>query len=265
MAYKLCKSGKNTVSQLLEEQAEGNEAAALALLPLRTKYLNVYNHLCKNPVSDEFKLTDKTQEIALDKNTSAKAIRSCLMASRYHNLVPINIQKSYYAPNVKEENMLTILSTIRRLTSVRHRNMILRMLNGDVLTKSKLSKMNLADSPNCATCNVLEDREHLLFECPRTKSIWSRFYQIVKEVTGRTINLSLENILCLGNHASSLPIVTISVELCMRISSPARPELSINSLLTIIKSIVSKEGRKTFKKGGNEWVKWKIFLQNQDR
>jgi hypothetical protein len=262
MTCKLATMGKAKIGDLIKETLKGCSTATLALQPFSTKFSNLYKNLCKNPVSEPFKLTDKSQEFPINKNATAKVIRTCLMASRYHTLSPIVIQKTYTAPNIDNNHTLTLLSTMRRLTSVKSKNTLLRILNGDLTTKSRLNKMGLADNSKCGKCDLDEDKVHLLVECPDAKKMWENFYKIVKEVTGRQIKVSLMNILCHGNHASNIPIVTLTIELCSKLILSSRPILNEKAIMTIIKTTIAKELSPGGKTKGNEWLKWAKRLQN---
>lgn len=67
---------------------------------------------------------------------------------------------------IMDPNMaMTWLYTLSRLTSVRHKNTILKICHGDVYTKAKLARFNLADDPYCPRCGKLETLEHKFVTC----------------------------------------------------------------------------------------------------
>jgi hypothetical protein len=164
----LKKQGVENMGQLADEVRNCNNIANMALTTFKSKYSNVVKHMLANNVSCSFKLTDKTQELELDNRLQARVIRSCLMSLRYDTLTPITIQRSYHVPVVKESYFVALLSNIKKLTSTRLKNTFLRVLNGDIVTNSKLHRFKLKDSGKCDGCDMTEDREHLLFECKRS-------------------------------------------------------------------------------------------------
>jgi hypothetical protein len=253
--------GIENMGQLADEVSNGNSIANMALSSFKTKYPNIAKHMLANKVTCNFKLTDKTQELELDHKLQARVIRNCIMSLRYDTLTPITIQRSYHVPVVKEKNIIALLSNVKRLTSIRLKNTFLRVLNGDIVTNSKLHKYKLKENGNCDSCDKTEDKEHLLFECKRSKSIWKKFNEIVEEATGRKQELDLESVLCIGSNASSLPIVTLTIGICTSIISINRPVLSMSSILTIIRNIVRNEAINFSKKNSKMWDKWQKYLQ----
>jgi len=60
----------------------------------------------------------------------------------------------------------------RKITNVKLRNDLLRMVHGDVFYKDKLYRQGRSETPNCEWCDEIEDLEHKIFECHRVKTVW---------------------------------------------------------------------------------------------
>jgi hypothetical protein len=74
--------------------------------------------------------------------------------------------------DVDNTELQSFYSNVKRLKNIRQKCIALRVIHGDIFSKSKLHKIGLIDSPNCPKCNQVETKEHLLYHCPSTKSLW---------------------------------------------------------------------------------------------
>ena len=58
--------------------------------------------------------------------------------------------------------------SLRKLTSNRHRNIILRIAHGDVYSNERLYRFGLINDPKCNNCNeVAESINHRIIDCPK--------------------------------------------------------------------------------------------------
>ena len=96
-----------------------------------------------------------------------KELRNALVSSK-----PIEIFKSGVVLTTNES--INWGAKLRKVTSVRHRNTLLRVIHAEVYTKERQHRFGLSDPPNCAKCGELEDLEHKLFRCDYAKRIWDR-------------------------------------------------------------------------------------------
>ena len=58
------------------------------------------------------------------------------------------------------------------MTSIQHRNLILKIAHGDIYTQEKLNRFGLADSDNCPRCGAIETLKHKILECEYVTRIW---------------------------------------------------------------------------------------------
>ena len=65
-------------------------------------------------------------------------------------------------------------NALSKVTSVRHRNCLLRVAHGDIYTKEKLARYGLRESPNCPRCGEIEDLQHKITQCEYSRRIWER-------------------------------------------------------------------------------------------
>jgi hypothetical protein len=62
---------------------------------------------------------------------------------------------------------INYFSKLSKLTSVAHRNILLRTLHGDIYTNERLHRFRLRNDPFCSRCDGVETLEHRLNECPK--------------------------------------------------------------------------------------------------
>ena len=74
---------------------------------------------------------------------------------------------------LSEVECLSWGTKLASLTSTRHKDMILRVVHGDVYTKSKLFRFGMSDDDKCPRCDGTEDLRHKFIECAYVKKIWS--------------------------------------------------------------------------------------------
>ena len=107
-------------------------------------------------------------------------------------------------------------NSLKRLSSVRHRNTILRVAHGEVYSKEKLVRFGLINNENCPRCGHREDLRHKIIDCPYVKRIWSS----VLGMTGLTLNdPELENRIIGCYRGCTQAKLTLHAEILSRILS----------------------------------------------
>lgn len=109
---------------------------------------------------------------------------------------------------------------IKRLTSTRHRNLILRVAHGDIFSNSRLCKFGLRDSSGCKNCDEqVETVKHRLMECPKAREAWAKLDEarnMLQVATPST--LTIENILGAGERIDKISLA-LQAELLLRLST----------------------------------------------
>ena len=67
---------------------------------------------------------------------------------------------------------------LKKVTSVRHRNLLLRIAHGEIYTNLKLFRYGLKDSPRCSRCNSIETLNHKFVDCPYVERIWKLVFEL---------------------------------------------------------------------------------------
>ena len=110
-------------------------------------------------------------------------------------------------------------NVLRKLTSVRHKNTILRVFHGEVYTKVRLARFGLTDSDTCPRCDEAEDLEHKIAGCDYIKRIWDRVLELTSKL--KVVNYPehdrIRQILDVGCTSST--VLTIHAEILLRILS----------------------------------------------
>ena len=130
---------------------------------------------------------------------------------------------------------------IGKVTSTRHKDILLRLAHGELYSKERLHRYRLIDNPNCSRCGNVETLKHKFLDCPYAKAIWTKALQITDSIkTFRDLNEPLPSrILC--STAPNPIVMTIHAEIILRIKSLKedqnfllRPILIIKNALKLI-------------------------------
>ena len=116
--------------------------------------------------------------------------------------------------------VLTWGTQLKKVTSVKHRNLILRVAHGEIYTNLKLFRYGLKDNPRCPRCGAIESLTHKFLSCPYVDRIWKKTFELTN-----TIRTSIEpgeeissQVLGLVNGTDST-LLTIHAEIMTRIYS----------------------------------------------
>ena len=107
---------------------------------------------------------------------------------------------------------------LRKLTSSRHKNSLLKALHGDVYTRAKLHRFGLIDTDTCSKCGGTEDLRHKVLECPYSSRLWDSVLPTIRRLN--TLNDPNESRLKLITGTSlhtSLASMTLIAEIIQTI------------------------------------------------
>ena len=163
------------------------------------------------PLENNFSVIAKSKLLDLSKKTS-KEIRGPL-----GNSEPLTIFKIGVIMTPTEA--LSLFAQIRRLTNVRHKDMLLRLLHGELYCKEKLNRYGLITSPNCPRCSEPETLTHKYIECAYSRLVWKECLKLTNKIR-RDINpieTESEKIFCC-NEPDQVAL-TIHAEILLRIKA----------------------------------------------
>ena len=176
------------------------ELISLALLPSRPP---------QGDINRAIVIRSKLKEIA---SCTSKEIRESKT-----NGIPVTEYK--LGVNLSIAEAVNWGNMVAKLTSVKHRNIILRLAHGEFYTKLKLHRFNLINNGSCPRCGLIEDLSHKFLECDYVRRIWDcvNTYRD-KLITGsyRTID-PLRALM--GSHLeANLATLTLTAETILRIT-----------------------------------------------
>ena len=127
---------------------------------------------------------------------------------------------------------------IKKLTSTRHKNVLLRVAHGDVYSNERLHRFGLRDDPKCSNCNEpSESRMHRIVECPTARRAWELLEEMKLRLGLKPLtDISLESILGAKDKLSKLELA-LQAELLLKIISNSEkytPERLVKSSLQVI-------------------------------
>ena len=168
---------------------------------------------------------------------SSKAIRT----SR-SNVEPISVFK--IGAILTPAQSINWANSLRKVTCVRHQDILLRLAHGELYSKERLHRYRLIDSAQCPRCDQIETLSHKYFECPYITEIWRRTLLITNKLrTSVNVNETLiEKALCCTNEPNTLAL-TIHAEIITRIrrlkDDEANlllwPKLFVRNAITLVK------------------------------
>jgi len=71
-----------------------------------------------------------------------------------------------------DESINLYLNRVKSLKSTRHKNAVLRVWNGDIISRNRLVNMGLADDNICQHCGEIETQIHVVKNCQRAQTLW---------------------------------------------------------------------------------------------
>ena len=116
--------------------------------------------------------------------------------------------------------VLSWTNQLKKLTSTRHKNIILRVAHGDIFSNSRLCKFGLRDTANCANCpEAVETIQHRIMECPLALETWHKVKE-AKQALGlqAMTDFSIENLLGAKDRMNKVELA-INAEVLHKLTS----------------------------------------------
>ena len=212
---------------------------SLRYFMLRTRGANKISDLTLGDIAELERFIDPNkmnllrQAIATAVPNNVRVINSCILVKeRFKEIVtctskeiresrmdsePVRNFKLGY--NLDTSEALNWGYKLGRVTSVKHKNTLLKVAHGDVYTKEKLHRFNLSDDASCPRCGDIETLQHKFITCEYVERIW----RTANSYTNRLITINQSTIdgpkRVTGSFVEATPtILTINAEILLRIS-----------------------------------------------
>ena len=207
MLFNLRNQGLTTVGQVSERQLE-------ALRPI-AKEAKVIDNLKQCLIRDQGAIAMEASEVYYgDKILDLRKATSKEIRTARVNRDPICLYKLGAIMTPLEVENWSF--NLRKVSSVRHKNTLLRVAHGEVYSKEKLTRFGLIRDPTCPRCGLIEDLRHKIMECEYTKRIW----KIALEKTNpEGTQLEVENRVLGAFRGCKVAKLTLHAELLGRIIS----------------------------------------------
>ena len=123
-------------------------------------------------------------------------------------------------PILTPGELLSWTRKTRKLTSTRHRNILLRVMHGDVFSNERLHRFGLRDSPACANCDeLIETRQHRIVECQKAQESWRELEAVKASLTLTALtDFSLENLVGAKDSLNKIELA-LQAELILRLTT----------------------------------------------
>ena len=129
---------------------------------------------------------------------------------------------------------------LKKLTSTRHKNILLRVAHGDIFSNSRLCRFGLRNEANCANCpERVETIIHRIAECPLAIDTWTKVNE-AKVMLGMQplTDFSIENLLGTTERPNKIELA-INAEVLHKLASRGegyRPDQVVRATLQLIKN-----------------------------
>lgn len=115
--------------------------------------------------------------------------------------------------DLTESEARSWLLRVSKLSSTRHKNVLIRYLHGEIYTKERLFRFGMIESPNCPRCDSIETLNHKFIECEYIRRIWGE----VNRLTNRRqlVDQIKDTMVVTSRHQEDL---TLHAEIMLRIT-----------------------------------------------
>jgi len=132
------------------------------------------------------------------------------------------------------ENNNPFILLRKALHTPRDRFFKYRILQGDIFCNERMNRFGMTNSPNCTFCGlsnsyVIENIDHLLWECPRTKGAWDYLNEICRRAYNK--NYINYNTVVLGSTQPILVIETLIVKVLRLVMAIDRSAVITNDVI----------------------------------
>ena len=142
-------------------------------------------------------------------------------------------------------------NSLKRVTCTRHKDLILRLVHGELYSKERLHRYRLIDSPDCSRCGAIETLCHKYIECPYARQIWTKAFAITDSLkTLPDSNEPLINRIICSTAPDPLAMI-IHAEIILRIKGLKddqnyliRPKILVKSALKLLNKRELNEAHK---------------------
>jgi len=115
-----------------------------------------------------------------------------------------------------EEDTSSWAQRVRKLSSIRHRNILLRTAHGDIMTRSRAFRFGLEEDMHCPDCGEVENLNHFFVDCILMKKVWEFTPKLLSEFDPKvSVCASISSILGFDRGVGRLQL-TVNSEILLK-------------------------------------------------
>ena len=138
---------------------------------------------------------------------------------------------------------INYFTCVNKLTSVAHKNIILRALHGDIYTNERLFRFGMIDDPQCDRCEGIDTLQHRLGECPKVHDLFTELCSRTNRL--RTLphseNEEITEKIFAIYRATNKATLTIHAEALKVICSKSELLNPVNLVDRLIRNLIKRE------------------------
>jgi hypothetical protein len=223
--------GCNNLKEVILQSKQHRGVLAICRRILTAKYFRIVKLLHQRDVDPQMAMAEK---IRLDgKNYKhISAVTSKEFRLLLYNTTGINNNK--LGDVIDEQTSKAYFAQIKRLTSTKHKNTLLRVWNGDCLSHSRLAHFGIVDTNRCPRCDEYDSPEHMLINCRFSSRTWDLLQQKIPKRTNCTL---LHYAIGINDTCTNLMIKAEILKYLMHFRE-LEPVSVINKMLAFLKTVV---------------------------
>ena len=160
-------------------------------------------------------------------------------------------------PIMTPGEVLAWTNSLKKLTSTRHKNILLRVVHGDIFSNARLARFGLRQEATCSNCaEPNESIVHKIKECVNANEAWLELEKAKREMgLSNLTDLSLENMIGAKDMVNKIELA-LQAELIHRLTSKNDKYCPRVLVKTVVKFIGYSERLKPELKGKfDDWLK----------
>ena len=126
-----------------------------------------------------------------------------------------------FGVNIEPKESKTWFSNVKKVTSTKHKNTLLRVIHGEIYTKEKMHRFGMIPSPFCPRCGEIENLEHKFVSCQYVKLIWIEIVKLTNKlrptIGGDEVRRLIDKKDILGITNPTPTVLAIHAEMMQRI------------------------------------------------
>ena len=138
--------------------------------------------------------------------------------------------------------LLSWTRKIKKLTSTRHKNILLRLVHGDIFTNERLHRFGLRESAACSNCpEPVETIVHRIAECPKAIITWNNLEEAKRQLNLTCLtDLTVDSLIGAKDRLSKIELA-LQAEVVLRLTSKSEGYCPVQLIKRAIELVLNSE------------------------